>query len=400
MNKESEPLKAGDYLEYYQAGISLLAFVRKAAGSIKAALKHYSATGVVTVDRAVEDYFNQITGPGSIITVEGFLSRYILTERVNFDSERFARSQGGTVKNNILNPFVDDVEIKIMFEAGQYPVQAIPPIPDGKGVVCLYMLYPPDTNSFLLEPGSDDKLSRIGRRQKPIVVVSDEEFLSGLNSVVRLTGVIKQLSGSAESLFYGRLGSANKKIVDRFFNPYREEVNSLCIDLRGGEARLSVLNEKKGVPGVIYLESHFEGVHGLPVYQKLIGESLPGAYPGLHWNTLDGISWGLSESSVAIGTKDYVNYCYQVETDLCGGERYARDVRALNEFLQKFRKAVQNRARREFGVEIKHGIDFVFDNRKARLFHPDGVFSAKEYSEASSSDEVIRETGDWLKSRT
>ena len=162
---------------------------------------------------------------------------------------------------------------------------------------------------------------------------------------------------------------------------------------------ITVLEKKEAVPGLIYVESHFEGVHGVPVYQKFIGESLPGAYPGLHWNTIDDMSWGLSESRVAVGTKDYANFCYLAQTNLCGGRDYESDVKALNEFLQSFRKAVQNRARSYFGIEIKHKVDFLFDNRKARLFHVDGVLSAKEFAEVAASDESIKDAGDWLKTR-
>jgi len=87
-----------------------------------------------------------------------------------------------------------------------------------------------------------------------------------------------------------------------------------------------------------------------------------------------------------------------VNTNLCGGKSYEKDLQALQNFVQKFRRSVQNDIRQHFNLEIKHSIDFIFDSKKSKLFHPQGTLSGDEYLKAANSDPNLNEDGNWIKS--
>lgn len=391
-------MTGAELIAAFKNGLAFLSFTKKAIKSIRLNSARYLSSSVVTVDRLIEDYLNQVTGPGSIVSIEGFLSKYILTERPEFDSEIYVSNAGGTVTPDPFNPMLGKVSLKMMYEKGQYPVQVIPPIPHNGENIYLYMLYPEDMDSFLIPEGPGKKLDRINRTHKPIIIINNKELLLQTNKLVRITGVVTQLSPDLENLFFDRIGDANKIIVSNFYNPYREDLCSLCIDLRDHTSSIDIKEKRTNIPGLIYLETRFEGIHHIPAYQKFIGSRLPNAYPGLHWSIHDEISWGLANTNIAIGTKDHARYCYMVNTNLCGGKSYEKDLQALQNFVQKFRRSVQNDIRQHFNLEIKHSIDFIFDSKKSKLFHPQGTLSGDEYLKAANSDPNLNEDGNWIKS--
>lgn len=388
-----------DVVELYDKGMSLLASIKRLSKSILVNVKHYRTSSVVTLDRAVEDYYSGATGLGSLVTIEGVISPYMMSARPRFDFDSMMKMSGSKVTPAL---FPGDVEVGIgmMSYPGQYPIQTIPPIEiDGKRNY-IYFLYPPDLKTLRVEQyvGSRSKEELVDRTQKPLIVISHQDLYSELNKVVKLTGALVQADSSVVDSLCEGFVSAHQTILTNSLKPFTEGRTSLCLDLRK-EFKMDVDNLSRTIPATIYIETHFENILKIPNYQKFMGASLPGGAELFHWssNSENGPYWGMSSTDTSVCTQDYESYGFFTDVRLNDKKEFESKMALFHGFIGVFRKTIQNKARREYGVEIKQRIDFVFDFNRARAFHPDGVMVSKKVEDALRENANLADGVEWVR---
>lgn len=392
-----------------KAGASLISNIKKIATAIKVTTKHRVSDSVVTVEKAVEDFFECKIGPGAIVSLEGYLSKYILTHRPNFYSVYSHRVTGHKIKPVFKNPFENQITLDLAILPNQFPIQVIPPfLHEGKSVY-LYFLYPPDMSSFLLKEdkdlvekrkngGSVDSVLEINRKIKPIIVLSPKKILLELGKTVKITGVLRETSDEYCEQFYQNMSGLQQQFLHNTIRPYAEKIGTLCLDLRES-AQISIIDDKDEMPGILYVESHFENISRIPDVEKIIGRLLPGAFPGLNWSSHqnDSVAWGLSASDVFIASREYSSFAFFIESNLSHEKSYQDKLKYLQWFTENFRKKIQNYARNKHSIELKNKFDFIFDYSKAKLFHPDGVLVSKEIETVLDQNPEIKDDVKWLR---
>ena len=172
------------------------------------------------------------------------------------------------------------------------------------------------------------------------------------------------------------MSHTQQTILSNTLRPFSESIGSLCIDLRN-EHNITTIDKKSSMNGLLYVESHIESLNAITDYQKIIGVSLPGAFPGLHWVSFNNnIFYGLAKSDVFVASNEFSKFAFFIEADLCDERNYQSSLKKLHEFTQIFRKTLQKHVRELCRIKMQY--DFLFDYRKAKLFHPDGVLVSKD----------------------
>lgn len=396
-----------------KAGTSLLTNIKKIVTSVNVSIKHQGNSNFVTVDRVVEDFFSGKTEPGVVVSVEGLLSKYILAHRPTFYTLYNRRVTDHKINKNILNPLQNKVNLTINAQPNQFPIQAIPPIKNNNESIYVYFLYPPDIKSFILpkDPQQIEKkenkknvetILKIGRKVKPVIIISPKKIYGEMGKIVRLTGVLKETNNEVIKQFTTNMSGTQQQILHNTIRPFAEHTGSLCLDLRES-AKLKVIASPKTMAAMLYTESHIENITKISNYQKIITDSLPSAFPGLHWfqnpseNASAEVAWGLSASNVFLASIGFSRFALFIETDLCNEKIYQDSLKELHGFAELFRKSIQNIARKTHGVELKNKYDFMFDYSKAKLFHPDGVLASKEVEKILHEHPSVKKDVEWLK---
>ena len=396
-----------------KAGTSLLSNIKKVVTSVDVSIKHLGQSNLTTVDRVVEDYFTGQTEPGVVVSVEGFLSKYVLAHRTAFYTLYSHRVTNHKTQPNIKNPLENKVSLEIGAQPNQLPIQAIPPIKHNQEIIYVYFLYPPDIQSFILPEDpkqiikKDQKINietilEIGREIKPVIIISPKKIHTEMGKIVRLTGVIKEADDVVVKQFTNTMSSTQQQVLSNTVRPFAEHIGSLCLDLRDS-AKLEVKASPKRLNAILYTESHIENLTKIPNYKQVVSSAIPGAFPGLHWvahqneNPAAEVSWGLSTSEVFIASVEFSRFALFIETDLCNARTYQDSLQKLHGFSELFRKSVQNYARKFHGVELKNKYDFMFDYSKAKLFHPDGVLVSKEVENILKQYPEVKSDVDWLR---
>lgn len=390
-------------------GSNLVTSIKKIAHSIGMTVKHRSKGSRVTLERAVEDFFCGKTGPGDAVSIEGFLSRYILTHRPAFYSHYAHRVSKHSIRPDVFNPLINKVSLEVEAILNQFPIQAIPPIQVGQELVYVYFLYSPDISSFLLQQDSEqiskkeagediESLLNLSREIRPILVVSPKPLYQEMEKIVRLTGIVKDADEKILESFFHDMSGSQQIILSNTIRPFNEKIGALCLDLRDS-AEIEVIDERGMMPAILYIESHIENITQLPDYQNIMGVSLPGAFPGMHWVSHNDkqVSWGLSSSEVFIASIDFSRFAFFVETNLGNSKNYQDSLKNLHGFAEVFRKSVQNFARKNHNIELKNKYDFLFDYSKSKLFHPDGVLVSKEIEILLAQHPELAAEVDWLR---
>lgn len=376
--------------------------IRKFSKSLKANLNHYRAGEIVTLDRAIEDYYNDTTAPGSVVTVEGFLTKFIMSPRPRFDSDTITKMTDLAMEP-ILFSNKTNVKMGVKTQPANYPIQATPPIVIDGQTSYIYFLYPPDLNTFHLSPRSNETTEKedlIDRSQRPIIVISPYELTKETNRKVKITGELTEADPTISSLLFDQLSAAHQSILKNSVRPFAEGRSNLCLDLRKYN-KISPDNIKNPIPAVLYIESHFENILKIPNHQKFVGESFPGSALGIHWfgNNNSPLNWGLNSTDTAICTADFEHYAFFIDTQINNSEHYEKKLQLLHGFIETFRKSIQNGARTNYNIEVKHQIDFMFDYSKAKFFHPGGVMVSKKIEEALRLDPKLKKNIDWIKNK-
>lgn len=392
-------MSPADAVELFDKSISLLMSLKRLATSIVIPVKHYRESGVITLDRAIEDYYSGAKGLGSLVTVEGLISPYVMSSRPRFDSDTMMKMTGSKISPTF-SPDEVEVRVGMMSFPAQYPIQTIPPVLiDGK-LNYLYFLYPPDLTSFLLDERASDKTKDelVNRTQKPVLVISHDNLYSELNKIVKVTGALVRADSDIVSSLSKNFSEAHQKILSNSLKPFSDGRSSLCLDLRVGH-KITGFDGRKILPATIYLESHFENILKVSNYQKFSGASIPGATDGFHWsaNSENGLYWGLSTTDTSVCTSDYENYGFFTDVLLNDRVEFERQMALFHGFISVFRKNIQNRARNEHGVEVKHNIDFVFDFNRAKHFHPEGVMVSKKIEAMLRDNSHLQMDVEWIR---
>lgn len=392
-------MSPADAVELFDKSISLLMSINRLAKSLIIPVKHYRESGILTLDRAIQDYYDGVKGLGSLVTVEGLISPYVMSSRPRFDADTMMKMTGSRILPTS-NPYESSVSVGMMIVDCQYPVQTIPPISiDGK-LNYLYFLYPPDLTSFLLDKRAPDKTKDelINRTQKPVLVISHDNLYSELNKIVKVTGALVEADADVVSFLSKSFSNAHQQILHNCIRPFAEGRSSLCLDLRT-QNKITYFNDRKIIPATIYLESHFENILKIPNYQKFAGTSIPRRADGFHWsaNSEKGLYWGMNTTDISVCTSDYENYGFFTDILLNDKVSFERQMQLFHGFISVFRKNLQNRARDEHGVEIKHKIDFIYDFNRAKYFHPEGVMVSKKIEAMLRDNSHLQSDVEWIR---
>jgi len=373
----------------------------------------YHRLGVKRIDfyELVESYFSQKIDAGQQVTVDGFLSRYVLTHRPDYYAPYTQKASDIRITHGIGKS--GQVKLQIDNLRTQIPVQAFSCIEKNSVKKYIYFLYCPDFSSFHLEPKvqevtqkedqqCDAVMLNIEPSVQPIVLVSAIDLRQHAQKYVKVTGVVNRFDTDMVKLFSKQLTSTQHEIFSNTFRPFNENVQSLCIDLACEPERceLSATGSIDCLDGTLYAEAHFENIHKI-IDIKAIGLSLPDACPGLHWSSFNSprsdLMCGLCGSDVSIVTSGFVNYAYYIPVDFAADGIFANKLKVFRDEIEKFRKNLCYFYKDKYGISPKHVYDFLFDNEKAFLFHPKGLMSEGEFCRQMQHDSEQRETLAWLK---
>jgi len=415
---KSPGLITGDFVDKstnitIKNGLSIFGQFRQVFHKISAPLKHYYDNPKIDFADLADNYFLNNLSVGQQITVEGFLSKYLLTHRSDFHIP-YTQSAGETI---ISEPIASagNVKMQINSNVTQLPVQSFPySLIDNKKKY-IYFLYPSDFESFILDvcPEKKRKIEKkefvetvlnIDRKAQPIVLISPKDITQSTERIVKVTGILNSFDTQTASVFTSRLSNTQTDILQNSFRPYNESMQTLCIDLsiEPLKCKMSELKIIDSLPATIYAETHFENTERIKNYNNFIGDMLPNAYPGLHWTSFNSnnhkISCGLCDSNVSIITRKFREFAYYIDTDLINPDVYREKLNNLRDFIDIFRTNTRRFYKKYTGVEIVNIYDFIFDYTKAAYFHPKGIMSSKKSNEIAEEGDNYDQTITWLKS--
>jgi hypothetical protein len=400
---------SNSFIEIIKKGIENFNNIRNFITAIKPPIKHYTTKVSPSIERISEDIFLGRLGYGQLITTEGHLSIYFLNHRKDFYTPYSRKISSSNIIPDQLKRGVRKVNFEIGAYTTQLPVQALPPIKIGNRDIFIYFLYYPTLRSFFLEKDMEkeaklkdsiemDNILKIEPVHKPILVTSNKDIGNYCEKVVKITGIIKEPDQFISDKFYQKLTFTQREIFENIIRPFNIEPTSFCIDI-DDSGIISEREIKNQLPGLIYVESHLENIFRVPNYQKLIGQSLPGGMPGMHWAKFgkNDLSWGLSNSNIYVLANNFDRYAFYVESDFIDRKIYESRLKELSFFAKSFIRGIQKLVRDNINLDIKMGYDYLFDFKKAILFHPDGVLASKEVAKILEETPNLFNTIDWLR---
>ncbi|MDU9048373.1 MAG: hypothetical protein Q3M30_05955 [Candidatus Electrothrix sp. Rat3] len=383
---------------------------RRLSNKIKSLKGKYFDT--ITADLTVlpDKCFHDELTIGQRITVEGFLSKYILTHREKFHTP-FTRKAGKTIVEN------NHVKMEVGGIPTPLPIQSFPPFLNIDGKKYVYFLYPFDFSNFLVCPGPKDDIEQ---EAKPLLLISPDDLSQFTEKNIRLTGVLSEFEDGILNPQNNVFTRVQQNIFGNIMRPYNESIKSLCISIFDrSKSSIEVIGEKESLNALIYVESHFENTrlihHRLvdnnkdsPFYETFIGDMLPGSYPGMHWfgnlpvdkksSSAEDVSIpsGLCDSDVFLKTTNFREFAYFIETDIVNHSVNKNKLFKMKEFVDEFRRNVRRFYKKHTGVEIINVYDFLYDFNKSKFFHPKGIMSSAATHGKPVGDEE-RKTITWLK---
>lgn len=415
---KSPGIITGDFIDNSQNitiknGFNLFGNFREIFHKISTPIKHYLDNSKFEFSLLAENYFRNKITVGQQVTVEGVLSKYLLTHRPDFHIP-YTHSAGETEVAKA-SEFSGSVNMQVNSSITQLPIQAFPySIIENKRKY-IYFLYPSDLSSFLLDecPKKKEMLDNkeftetilhVDQNHQPIVVISPNDLTQTTEKRVKITGLLNKFEPETAEVFSSRLSNTQADILLNSFRPYNESLQTLCIDLslEPLKCKVTELEYIDSLPATIYAETHFEYTERIKNYNMFIGDMLPNSYPGLHWwchqnSNQREISCGLCDSDVSIITYGFREFAYYISTDIKNFDVYHNRLATLRDFIDVFRTNTRRFYKKHTGIEIVNVYDFLFDYTKAEYFHPKGIMSSKKSSELGSENESFSQTMSWLK---
>jgi len=358
------------------------------------------------VEKLADDIFSSRINYGSVVTVEGVITRFGTTYRPLTYAPYIPRQSKETKLGSkidfktgkIFNRCKQEMKLKPF----QFPIQTLPKFEDETGKYCIAFIYPNSFTSFLLneEKETDRRDSLlIEGKHRPIPVLIPETALENYSeSQIKLTGVISLLPDQVTQSFSRTICKTRESFYYHFFRPYSTRMG-FCIDCRLKENSDFIQKRKlESLPAALYVEGHFEGVTEKK-YQKEFKDSIP---QGLYWASAHGNNPGVTHyfsknETISTMGADPSIFGFYIEANLASQADMDFKIRELEIFYTKFRKNAANKIRKNHGTEVRFKPDFIFDYKKQFIFHPDGVLSSKESNYTMNQNPENAQTTSWLK---
>jgi len=361
------------------------------------------------VQKLTDEVFSSQLAYGSVVTVNGVITRYGST----YCPLSYAPTIPAQSRDKITG-FTIDPKTKLLqqrrqteakFRLFQFPVQTLPSFDNEIGNYSVGFLYPTEFDSFLLteDPETKEKDSPhkllINSTHQAIPVLLPEATLENIGeSNITLTGVISLLPEEVTNAISGHIAEAQRHFFYGFLRPYSSPM-AFCIDCR--DQLNSDFNQKdrlQSLPGALYVEGHFEAIID-DKYKQEFKESIPG---GLFWNfayaQYPGKTFYLSEDEhVSVIGSDPSIFGFYIEADLVNARELHNKIQHLESFYSSFRKSAANKIRSKHSIEAKFKPDFIFDHKRQRFFHPDGILASSEVDEVIRKHHELAETATWLR---
>lgn len=362
------------------------------------------------VEKLSDDFFNSHLKFGSTVTVKGVLSRYASSYRplsyVPTIPRKASLELGGYSLDMEKKQLLQKRSMRASFEVFQFPVQSLPPVKSDAGKFCIAYLYPDGFKSFLLgtekeeSENSSDKLV-ITDANRPIPVLVPEIMLENCSeSLVTLTGVLSIIPEDITSLLASRACETLASFNRAFHRPSSVRV-SFCLDCRdpvNSDVRLD--KRLESLPAAIYVEGHFEGV-----VDDRYRDEFKGAVP----NVMD-LDFGFASypGKILYVTKNqHVSiigslpsvFGFYAETDLLDSREFDTKLTGLQKFYTDFRKSAGRAIKEKNGADARFKPDFLFDSRRQKFFHPEGVLASKEVDEVLRKHSELEEVTSWLNNK-
>lgn len=382
---------------------SLYGFGKKAITKVKT---RYSAP--LRVQKLSDDFFSSNIKVSTTVTIDGFLSKYGFCYKPStYSTVLLDRSveRGGLIGFDEAGKLVQGAQMQTKAKLFQFPVQILPTIEIDKNKYNICFIYPKEFSSFILGANEDKKVKKNSEDHLDIqdahrgipVLVPDFMFHNYTESYVKLTGVISLLPEDLCTSFIEKSGETLNNFTYHYIRPYSPNVG-FCIDCRD-EMNSDIAIERKpdSILAAIYIESHLEGISGSD-FVETIKKSIPNVLPHIfRWGNESRNFFNVEDDISVVGTDSHA-YGFYIETNLVDQVTLDKDLKKLVEFYQSFRKSSMNNIRNNHGVEARLKPDFVFDYRRQKLFHPDGVLSSIEAKDVIKADYSLHDVANWVKS--
>lgn len=360
------------------------------------------------VEKLADDFFSSVASIGSVVTVEGYLSKYGFCYKPATYSTTLTghaeEKQIGLSKDSKSGQWLKRMQMQTTVKLFQFPVQILPAYEMEESRFNVAFIYPKQIESFILkadktkekEKKSENNLQITSIHRAIPVLLEKEEFHNCCESNIKLTGIISLLPESMTNDFLQYAGETLNEFSYHFLRPHSPNIG-FCIDCRDKiNSDFDVGEKPKSFPGAIYVEAHLEGINGTK-YNETIKNSIPRVLPwSFRWGNEERTFYNVQDNISVVGTENH-SYGFYLETDLYSQITFDKDMEHLTNFYHDFRKSVMNNIREEHGVEARLRPDFVFDYRRQKLFHPEGVLTSKEAKEVINGNQTFNPVANWVK---
>lgn len=356
-----------------------------------------------------DEFFNSEIKYGSLITTSGFLPNYGYTYRpktyITTIPYRGKDENTGLKFDQKMGRMVEEHKMTVKFRLFQFPIQIIPPFENELGKFRVLYLYPDEFVSFILSEDADKKKNKITSDHLKItndnmavpILLNEAQADKYSNSFIKITGVISPIPNDQIEYFSNYLCDTRRQFYYNFYRPYSPNFG-YCIDCRDYlNYDIKLINKINNLSGALYVEAHFENLDDTK-YDTFIDKAIPNK-PAFNfaYHDLPGITHYITDSDVSvIGIKPYT-YGFYIETDLLDSRKFEISLKKLQTSYDLFRKKASSLMRKEFSLEARLKPDFIFDFRRQKLFHPDGVLVSKEVENILEKDQNLIDTIKWLK---
>lgn len=359
------------------------------------------------IDTISSEYFNGNLKASSIITTNGYLSRYCnlyypRTYASNIPGVSSHKYLGYEQKNGKM---LGKAQQTTTYQLFQIPVQTLPLLPGNNEAFQVGYLYPNNFRSFILEIDEKKKNNKladdnllISNEVKPIpVLLNKDDFNKLCENNIKITGIITEIPNEMEEQITSRFNSTLMDFSYNYFRPYSPRIG-FCIDCRlKSSSGFTTINSKNNLRGAIYIEAHFQDYNDDSLENE-IRKVIPDVLP-LVFKTGDKpeITPYCTTGDIRVIRRDGNIYGFYTETDLLDQEEYEVKLKKLHATYDSFRKKSQQVIRSITGKDFKLKPDFIYDYRRQKLFHPDGVLLSNEINTIMENDNTTSNIIDWLR---
>lgn len=357
------------------------------------------------VEKLSDDFFSSSINAGTVVTVQGFLSKYGYCYKPTTYSATLLgpgeEKQIGLARDQKTGRFLKRMQAKASVKLFQFPVQILPECLSEKGPYSIAFLYPEDIQSFILNADntkkdkSENNLDITSIHRAIPVLLNREDIHNSCESYVKLTGIVSLLP---ESLTEGALNSSEtlNDFSYHYCRPFSPNLG-FCLDCRDKyNCDFNIIEKPNSFYGALFVEAHLEGINPLS-FENEIRNSIPNVLPiSFRWGDEKRTFYNIEDKISVVGSDDNF-FGFYVETDLLSQNVFDKDLKYLVDFYQSFRKKVMNNIREKSGKEAKLKPDFVYDYRRQKLFHPEGVLQSQEAEQVISTDPKLGPVSEWVK---